>query len=130
MNIIFAGEELDSLRDKYTVLELDTFRLPPDGHLATAYAVLENIPITEVHRIQEFSDLHHNLMKEYRKRNWKYCEDAIEHLVIAWNGELRSFYETLYQRISLLKTQTLDDQWNGSVDKSINRDSSTTPDSI
>lgn len=118
MNIMFGGPEIDELRDKYTVLELDTFQLPPDGRLAIAYAVIENIPITEIHRTEEFRDLHHNLMQNYKKRNWKYCEDAIEHLVSAWNGELRTFYETLSQRISILKTQSLSDAWDGSIVKS------------
>lgn len=118
MNIIFAGTELDELRDKYTVLELDTFQLPPDGHRATAYALVDNIPINEMVRLEEFIDLHHNLMKNYRQRNWQYCEDAIEHLMSFWNGELRTFYETLFSRIAVLKTQNLGADWDGSIIKS------------
>lgn len=120
MNIIFAGPEVEELRKKYTVLELDTFRMPPDGQCITAYALLENVPINEMHRIAEFADLHRNLIQEYKKRNWRYCEDAIEHLLPCWNGELKSFYEILHQRILLLKTQTLGDDWQGYVDRTTN----------
>lgn len=118
MNIMFGGPEIDELRTKYTVLELDTFKFPPNGKTATAYAIVENIPLSEIHRIGEFSDLHHNFMQEYKKRNWKYCEDALEHLVLAWNGELRSFYETVQQRIAVLKTQTLGQDWDGTISRS------------
>lgn len=117
MNIIFAGPEVEELRKKYTVLELDTFSMPPDGQHATAYAIVDSIPINEIHRVAEFMDLHHNLMQNYRQRNWKYCEDAMEHLMPCWNGELRSFYETLSIRISILKTQELSPDWDGSLKK-------------
>lgn len=117
MNIIFAGPEVDSLREKYTVLELDTFRFPPDDRRETAYALVDNVPINEIHRLQEFSDLHHNLMQNYKKRNWKYCEDAIEHLLPFWNGELQSFYEVMFQRVQDLKSQDLNPDWDGSIVK-------------
>lgn len=118
MNIIFGGSDLDELRSKYTVLELDTFRLPPDNQSVTAYAVIETIPINEIHRTTEFTDLHHNLMQEYKNRNWKYCEDAIEYLITAWSGELRTFYEVLSARISMLKDQDLGPEWDGTIIKS------------
>lgn len=117
MNIVFAGAELEELRTKYTVLELDTFKFLPSGHLATSYALIDSVPINEIHRISEFSDLHHNLMQNFKKRNWKYCEDAIEHLISAWNGELQSFYENLLERINTLKTNVPDDGWDGSLVK-------------
>lgn len=118
MNIIFAGPEVEELREKYTVLELDTFTMPPDGHRATAYALIENISIDQIHRTSEFTDLHHNLMQNYKRQNWKYCEDAIEHLLPFWNGELRTFYEALSTRISVLKTQELGPEWDGTLKKS------------
>lgn len=117
MNILFSGPEIEELRTKYTVLELDTFCLPPNGRKATAYAVIDSIPIMEMHRTAEFVDLHQTLMQEYKNRNWKYCEDAIEHLITAWNGEMRSFYETLFSRIEILKTQELGPNWDGTIIK-------------
>ena len=46
MNIIF-GEALDALPDNYTVLELDTFVLPPDGAVRTFASILVKL-VTEV----------------------------------------------------------------------------------
>ena len=119
MNIIFGDNVADLAREKYTVLELDTFLVEGRNQTATAYAVVEQIPLHELTALDQFKSLHENLMIEYRKRNWKYCEDAIEHLKGKWNQDLDTFYTEIYDRIQLLKEQSLSDDWNGFVLKSL-----------
>jgi hypothetical protein len=118
MNIIFGDNIAELAREKYTVLELDTLVMSGRDQTATAYALVEKIPLEEMATLDQFKDLHHNLLKEYRKRNWKYCEDAIEHLKGRWNAELDTFYSELDERVQTLKTQTLDDNWTGMIIKS------------
>jgi hypothetical protein len=116
MNIIFGDSAAQQAQEKYIVLELDTFQV--DQQLTTTYALVEKVPLTEMTTLDQFKQLHSNLMKEYRKRNWKYCEDAMEHLRGKWNGELDTFYTVLAERILDLKTQSLDDSWSGAVVRS------------
>lgn len=118
MNIIFGDNVADSAREKYTVLELDTFRISGQDQTATAYAILERIPLEEMGVLSELVDLHKSLIQEYNKRNWKYCEDAIEQLTGKWNGELDTFYSELLERLQLLKTQSLDEAWSGVIVRS------------
>ena len=110
MHIIFKNHtpELDQ---KYTVLDLDTFSLP-DGSLHTACCVVENIPIAELADSESFKELHANLIKNYALKDWNYCEQAIDHLMGKWGGEVDSFYQELLTRIQHLKTQDLDDTWS------------------
>jgi len=115
MNIIFGDNVAELAREKYTVLELDTFLIQDRDQIATAYAVVEKIPLQEMATLDRYQDLHHNLVKEYRKRNWEYCEDAIKHLQGRWNTELDTFYSDLYDRVQGLKSQSLDDSWTGFV---------------
>jgi hypothetical protein len=117
MNIIFGLESVKPLEERYTVLELDTFLLQPTSEVVTAYCVVETIPIEEMPAIESLKDLHSNLMTEYRKRNWRYCEDAIAHLTKKWGGEVDTFYTELYQRIQSLKQEDLPQDWTGHVDK-------------
>jgi hypothetical protein len=113
MNIIFGDNVAKLAREKYTVLELDTFLV--DDQTATAYAIVEKIPLLEMTTLPHYQDLHENLMREYQKRSWKYCEDAIGHLQGRWGTELDSFYSELHQRIQNLKTQSLSDDWTGAI---------------
>ena len=115
MNIIFG--KLPELDEKYTVLELDTIRIGPQGPEHTAYCVVENIPITELSRTASLKELHSNLIENYAKKNWSYCEQAIEHLMGKWGGEVDSFYEDIRSRVNRLKTLTLDDGWTPVISK-------------
>ena len=117
MNIIFGSELTEQIKTRYTILELDTFNLLPSDQVKTAYCLIQFIPIEEMIEIQSLKDLHSNLMAEYRKRNWRYCEDVIEHLTGKWGGEVDTFYSELYQRIQQLKKQNLDLEWNGIIVK-------------
>jgi hypothetical protein len=110
MHIIF-GSDVAELRDKYPVLELDTLYV--DGKEKTAYCVVETVPLDEISRIVEFSNLHANLIAQYRQRNWNYCEQAIEHLHGRWAGTLNSFYEDMSKRIKQYKQNDPGPDWNG-----------------
>lgn len=116
MNIIF-GDNIAALEDKYTVLELDTFRIGANGPVNTAYCVLELIPLEEMPLAESMVDLHHNLMQEYKKRNWNFCEQAIEHLMGKWNSELDTFYQELENRIARLKKLETTDEWSPIIEK-------------
>lgn len=111
MNIIF-GENIQAIEDKYTVLELDTFQIGASGPVNTAYCVLELIPLEEMSLAESMVDLHHNLMQEYKKRNWNFCEQALEHLMGKWGGELDTFYQDLSARVEQFKTKDPDDSWS------------------
>jgi len=119
MNIIFGTEMAEQAQQRYTVLELDTFNLLPTDEVITAYCIVEAIPIEEMPAIESLKNLHTNLMAEYRKRNWRYCEDAIAHLTGKWQGDLNSFYIELNQRIQSLKQQDLPPDWTGRLDKTV-----------
>ena len=117
MKVIFGKQVADSLGDRMTVLELDTFFQPGLTDPITAYAVLENtsIPYQEIPVIANHQELHNTMMLEYRRRNWNYCEQALEHLVGKWGGEVDSFYEELSKRIAKLKETNLPNDWTGIV---------------
>jgi hypothetical protein len=117
MNIIFGTEMAKQAQERYTVLELDSFNLLPTDQVITAYCIVETIPIEEMPSLPDLEIMHQNLMAEYRKQNWEFCQDAIAHLTGKWNGELNSFYIELHQRIQRLKQQDLDQDWTGRLDK-------------
>lgn len=105
MQIIFKKEVADQLKDKYTVLELETFNVAmPDGteESLEAFCVVpaEKIPLTEMAALDTHKTLHSEFVKSYNEKNYKLCNDIAEHLVGKWGGELDSFYEEILSRIN------------------------------
>lgn len=117
MNIVLGEEHIKDLESKYVVLELDTFRVIGQLEPVTAYCIAENLAVGDIIQADKLRDLHNNLMKNYRLKNWSYCEQALEHLQGKWRGQLDSFYQSLSQRISDLREQKLDPQWDGILDR-------------
>jgi hypothetical protein len=115
MNIMFEDSITDEVKSKYMLLPLDTFYFSKIDKNKTAYCLIESAPIQEMFNIEKNLDLHCNLVKNYKLRNWKYCEDVLEHLIGKWNGEVDSFYKDIADRVAQHKTQTLDDSWTGII---------------
>jgi hypothetical protein len=115
MNIILGKNNVGDISDRYVVLELDTLVVPGHDSPVTAYALIERHPITDMASIPRYQELHGNLIRNYKLRNWKYCSDAIDHLLGRWNGEIDSFYETMLQRLKSLLETDPGDSWDGVV---------------
>jgi hypothetical protein len=115
MNIIF-GDSIKDIPDNYTVLELDTFKTP-NGSTSVAYCIVEKIPLAEFSKLDSYKKVHADLIENYRRREWTYCEHAIEGLMGKWNGELDSFYIDLLQRVLNYKKTPPGEEWDGSLIK-------------
>jgi hypothetical protein len=99
MHIIFGKEKALELSDKYTVLELDTFRFDNLGSTVTAYCAVEKIPIEELSLLESIKSQHQDLIINYRLRNWEACLGGIKELKGKLRGELDTFYQDLEKRI-------------------------------
>lgn len=119
MNIILGTPDLKEVSDKYIVLSLDQFSITGKQDPITAYCLVESLPLNEMFEIKQCKELHENLMINYRKKNWNFCEQAISHLRGKWNGELDSFYQTLWDRINKYQSEDPGDAWDGTIDKTI-----------
>lgn len=117
MNIILESQITDDIKAKHMLLELDTFRIKDQDQPMTAFCLVEPMDIDEMMESQQFVDLHCNLMPNYRKQNWNYVEQAIEHLRGRWSGQLDSFYDELTARVERLRQQKPDDSWDGIIDR-------------
>ena len=115
MNIIFGRDQAALLSERYTVPELDTVRI--NGTELTAFCVVESIPIMNMPKIDSMKNLHENLLVEYRKRNWNYCEHALEHLTGFWGQDLDTFYDNLRRRVAEYSSNEPDESWDSVVVK-------------
>jgi hypothetical protein len=102
MNIIFNTENIEAIKNNNIVLELDTFYFSRLDKTATAYCVVDNIKLTDFDKIEQNQKLHCRLIDAYKQKDFKLCQDLLEHLVGAFNSEIDSFYSDLSQRIQKL----------------------------
>ena len=119
MNIIFGTEQAEKLRERFTVLELDTFSFGINGPEITAYCVVEGIPMDKLPLVESWQRLHGALMKNYQQRNWAYCDTLIQQLTDAWNSEMLSFYDEIQSRINRLILENPGDDWSHVIKRPI-----------
>lgn len=117
MNIVIGEENVLPLRERYTVLSLDMFHVAGQDNVTKSYCVVETVPLQEVKQLAQWRDLHENLMINYGRQNWNYCEQAIEHLQGRWNRELDTFYQDLLTRIQARKPHGVDPNWSPVIDR-------------
>jgi len=108
MHIILRDQITNTLEEKYIILELDIFHVIDKDSMLPAYCLIENIPLHELPEVENFRYLHAQLIKNYRKGNWEFCEDALRHLLGRWNGDVDSFYQELMTRIIDLRVRQVD----------------------
>jgi len=118
MNIIFGSTEANKLKEKYTVLELDTVQVG-SGKPFTAYCVVQNIPFEDFPSIPSLKLLHSDLMENYKNKNWDSCIENINLLIGKWGGDLDTFYLELHNRVNEYKTNEPDDYWTGIIFKKL-----------
>jgi hypothetical protein len=117
MHIIFGSAAAQQASDKYTVLELDRLRLEPLGPIVDTYCIIETVPLEEIPLLDNYCRLHAKLMDNYRRRDWNFCEQALEHLHGRWGGAMNSFYDEISQRIAKYKQQDPGEDWDGVYEK-------------
>ena len=117
MNIIFGKEAADSIKEKHTVLELDTITIGGSTPIVV-YCVIEHVPLNELAQLEDLKEKHTELMSNYRQRRWDLCEQAINKLTGNWNNEADTFYEDLLNRVRRYKESEPDESWTGIIAKS------------
>ena len=115
MHIILGDQITEELADKYIVLELDSFRISGRDSTVSAFCLVENVPLTELPQADQFRDLHAQMIKNYRLGNWGFCQDAIEHLMGRWNGEMDTFYQDLLARLDNVANQDPAQYWDPAI---------------
>lgn len=98
MQIVFGNEVADQLKDRYTILELETFDV--EGQQVAAYCVVpaEKINLGEMPMLENNIKLHNEFLSALRSNDQKLCTDLSEHLFGKFGGELDSFYQEILNR--------------------------------
>jgi hypothetical protein len=101
MQLIFGRDNAKMLREKYTVLDLET--IEKDGQQIEVFCLIpaDKISINDLPQLEQWVKLHNDFLHGYATEQYEYCKQCIEHLMGKFGGELDSFYEVILDRIKL-----------------------------
>ena len=120
MHIIIGEPNADFMKERYTLLPLDKIRVAGSDSAHTAYCVLDkdDIAVQDAVKLDEHVNLHKKLMENYYKKNWNFCEQALELLEGSWQGSIDTFYSEISARVAKYKEHDPGVDWDGIIDKS------------
>ena len=100
MDIIFGRKNAEKLREKYTVLDLET--VEKDGVSLEVFCLIsaDKIGITDLPQLDTWIKLHNDFLNGYHTQQYDYCCQCIEHLMGKFGGEVDTFYEEILRRIN------------------------------
>jgi len=99
MQLIFGKENAEKLREKYTVLDLETLEV--EGKPMEIYCVIpaDKLALPDLPQLENWIKLHNEFLEGYKKKNYNYCRQATEYLKGKFGGEVDTFYEEILKRI-------------------------------
>ena len=101
MFIVHGTEKANQLKDKYTVLELDTIPAVNNGEDVTLYTVIDTgkLSLDSMSTLAQFVDLHEHLIENLHKEEFDYCKQVIDQLKGSFGGQVDSFYDHVLARL-------------------------------
>jgi hypothetical protein len=100
MQLIFGKDVAEKLKERYTVLELET--LDVEGKPLEVFCVIpaEKIAMSELTTVEHSTKLHNDFVAALKCSDYKICQDLSVHLIGRWGGEVDTFYEEILKRIN------------------------------
>ena len=107
MEIIFGRENAEMLRERFTVLDLETIT-DQDGNSMEVFCLIpaDKISIGDMPTLSQWVTLHNDFLNGYKTNQYTYCRQCIEHLMGKFGGEVDSFYEEILRRINEAEENT------------------------
>jgi hypothetical protein len=100
MKIIFDNPDLEAMRSRHILLELDTVMVQDQPR--RFYCVLDDFDFTEFPAICEYAKQHQRFMDLYRARAWSQCLMLLDQLEAHELRDMQSFYHEMRQRLTQL----------------------------
>ena len=100
MQLIFGRENAEKLKERYTVLELET--VEKEGTSIEVFCLIpgEKIGLPDLPTVDQWIKLHNDFLNGYQTNQYEYCRQCIEHLMGKFGGEVDTFYMEILTRIN------------------------------
>lgn len=104
MDIIFGRANAEKLREKYTVLDLET--VEKDGHSIEVFCLIpaEKIAIADLPKLEEWVKMHNDFLAGYHNKHYDFCRQCVDYLCGKFSGEVDTFYDEIIKRIDQIES--------------------------
>lgn len=101
MDIIFGRENAETLREKYTVLDLEALEI--EGNTIEVFCLIpaDKIGIPDMPQLANWVKLHQDFVEGYKNKQYDFCRECIEHLMGKFGGEVDTFYQEILRRMEV-----------------------------
>jgi hypothetical protein len=103
MQIVFNPESVEEIRQRYTLVELETFDVPGSDVPLTAFCVVpvEKLAFMDLDKLQEQKANHQVFLNALRNSQWDSIIAYYNIMRGSFGGELDSFYSEIVSRANL-----------------------------
>ena len=101
MDIIFGRENAEKLREKYTILDLETVDVAGAPMEVFCLIPADKISLGDMPALEQYTKLHAEFLEGYKNNHYDYCRQCITYLMGKFSGEVDTFYEEILRRINL-----------------------------
>ena len=103
MQIVFDRNIVEELRERYTVLELETFDVRGTDTTLTAFCVVpvEKLAFMDLTKLDEQIENHIGFLTALQNKQWHLVIAAYDTVRGSFGGELDSFYSEIVSRANL-----------------------------
>ena len=100
MQVIFGRETAEQVKERYTVLELETFYA--NGQAIPTFCVIpsDKIPLEDIRQVEELKTLHQEFVDSFNSNNYDTVKTLYKQLHGRWTGELDTFYDAILNKTS------------------------------
>ena len=108
VKMILGERTAELVRDTYTLAELDEIAVKGKTKGVKIFTIVDGTGINK-----EYIGIHNKFLNSYRKQDWDNALQMSSVLKEAFQGELKSYYEMMDERIEELKENNLGEEWDG-----------------
>jgi adenylate cyclase len=108
VKLVIGQRTYELVKDEYLCLQLDCLAVKGKKEGVNIYTI---VPETGLHQVQ--SKTHKDFIEHYFTQRWDKCEQYYPYLEVAFNGELKDYYDMMMERVAEYKKNPLPEDWDG-----------------
>jgi len=108
VKMILGERTAELVKDVYTLAELDEIAVKGKTKGVRIFTIVDSTDINK-----EYIGVHNKFLKSYRRQDWDNALQILSALKESFQGELKSYYDMMEERIEQLKVNNLGDNWDG-----------------